>query len=135
MRLVVLGGLLAVVVGMGAAELLAKPAVPPVPIAPGQATVTLSVKSHPATTVHWGRRLLGKTPLTFKFPKDGGPVDVVLTAPGYVPVHTRLFSFGDDSVSARMTPVSEKKTLFGYKKELPPPPDGGVPPDGGGLPH
>lgn len=117
-----------------------KPPRPPIPIN-GRPTVNLSVNTAPRVKaqVTWGGALLGDTPLTLPWPKDSGPVDVVVKADGYVPVHTRLYTTGNDGVTVKLTAEAEKSSLFGYKRELPPPaPDGGVapvpavaPPDGG----
>ena len=83
-------------------------------------------------TVTWGRVALGETPVSLPFPRDSGPVDIVVRAPGYLTTHTRLNTFASDSVTVKLVPEAEKKTVFGFKKEAPPPvvpvPDGGVPP-------
>ena len=35
-------------------------------------------------------------------------------ATGYLPVHTRVYTFADDKVYVKLTAVADKKTLFGY---------------------
>jgi len=84
--------------------------------------------------VMWGRKLLGviagpRRPLVIERPRDSGPLDVVVRADGYLPVHTRAYTFTDGKVSVKLTPVGEKQTLFGYKQELPA--DAGTAPDAG----
>lgn len=81
------------------------------------------------TRVRHGRKRLGVIPelgeLVVERPRDSGPLDVVLTSRGFLPVHTRAYTFGDAVVEVRMTPETERETLFGYKKPLPVP-DAGV---------
>lgn len=102
------------------------------PIAPGRAAITLSVRTINAANVKvpakvmWGRRLIGETPLSVPWPADSGPVDIVVQAPGHVPVHTRLYTFADDKVVVKMVDDEGKKTLFGYKREVPAAPAPGV---------
>lgn len=120
------------VLGLGLAGARKPTRSSPVPIAPGTPTVTLGVRVTPAVraTVTWGRVALGETPVSLPFPRDSGPVDIVVRAPGYLTTHTRLNTFASDSVTVKLVPEAEKKTVFGFKKEAPPPvvPDGGVPP-------
>jgi hypothetical protein len=60
-------------------------------------------------------------------------MDIVVHADGYLPVHTRAYTFTDSKVVVKLTKVTDKKTLFGYREELP---DAGGPPagDGGARP-
>jgi hypothetical protein len=71
--------------------------------------------------------MVGTTPLVLKRQRDSGPLDLVVKADGYLPVHTRAHTFGDDTVVVKLTPTSAKSTLFGYKQELPPEDGGAVP--------
>ncbi|HNN93274.1 MAG TPA: hypothetical protein PKI03_13435, partial [Pseudomonadota bacterium] len=93
------------------------------PIPPGRAAITLSIRSVNAANtkvpakVTWGRQLLGETPLSLQWPADSGPLDVVVAAPGHVPVHTRLYTFADDKVVVKLVDDEGKKALFGYKRE------------------
>jgi hypothetical protein len=78
-------------------------------------------------TVMWGRKPLGiirgkNRPLIIERPRDSGPLDVIVRAPGFVPVHTRAHTFTDNKLYVKITPLEEKKTIFGYREELP---DGG----------
>jgi hypothetical protein len=96
-------------------------------------------------TVFWGKKPLGlirgkNKPLILERPRDSGPMDVVVRAQGYLPVHTRAYTFSDFKLYVKLTSVEEKKSLFGYKEALP---DAGAPeagaamagsPDGGVLP-
>ena len=71
-------------------------------------------------------------PLVVVRPRDSGPLDLVVRMAGFLPVHTRAYTFSDSRVAIKLTPVAEKNTLFGYRQEVPPEggsnPDGGVPP-------
>src|SRR5205814_2561913 len=101
------------------------------------ATVKIMFQTVPPekAVVMWGKKPLGyikgpKRPLTIERPRDSGPIDVVVRSDGYIPVHTRAYTFSDAKVFVKLTPIEEKKTLFGYREELPDagPPDGGPPP-------
>ncbi len=110
-------------------------------------TVRILIQTVPAvdrTVVSWGGKLLGvlrqRKPLIVERPRDSGPLDIVLRAQGYVPVHTRAYTFTDGKLYVRLTPVGEKKSLFGYRTEIPdagaeagsplsPRADGGPPPN------
>src|SRR5207249_11098347 len=84
-------------------------------------------------TVMWGKKSIGvidvkgKTKpkaLIVERPRDSGPMDVVVRAQGYIPVHTRAYTFTDTKLYVKITKVEEKKTLFGYREALP---DAGAP--------
>jgi hypothetical protein len=98
-------------------------------------TVRILIQTVPArkAQVRWGRKLLGTIPaprpLVIERPRDSGPLDIVIRASGYLPVHTRAYTFSDSRVSVKLTPPAEKSKLFGYKQEPAPNPDGGVPAD------
>jgi hypothetical protein len=56
--------------------------------------------------VVWGSKKLGKVgrqPLEIVRPRDSGPMDVEIRAPGYVPFHTRLFTDRDDKIAVHLT--------------------------------
>src|SRR5438093_1401052 len=69
------------------------------PPAPRPAKIRIVVRSTPVkATVRWGKKTLGLTPVTLERPRDSGPVDLVLRAPGFFPVHTRAYTFKSDAV-------------------------------------
>lgn len=121
-------------------EAIAAPAAAPTVIAapsgdagaPPSATVKVVFKTVPSrrASVMWGGTRLGyidrNKPLVVERPRDSGPLDVVIRSPGYLPVHARAYTFDDDLVEVRITPVDKKDTLFGYKAPLPPE-DAGAP--------
>ena len=93
------------------------------------AKVRISIRSSPHAAVVWGRKSLGSTPLSLERPRDSGPMDLVLYAKGYLPVHTRAYTFRNDGLSVDMTPISKQDTLLGARKAppaLPPSPDAGA---------
>ncbi len=81
--------------------------------------------------VKWGHKSLGMIPvprpLVVERPRDSGPLDLVIRATGYLPVHTRAYTFSDSRVAVKLTPPEEKNKLFGYRQEPAPSPDAGVP--------
>lgn len=109
----------------------APPPAPPKPLSP---TVRILFQTVPAekAEVRTGRKVLGLIkgrgkPLILERPRDSGPLDVTVRAEGYLPVHTRAYTFTDSKVFVKITKEEDKHTLFGYRAELPPEPDGGVP--------
>jgi len=104
---------------------------------PEKKTVTIVFTVVPAVKaeVKYGRRRLGfingprkrqRRPLIIQRPRDSGPLDVVISAEGFLRVHTRAYTFEDGRVIVKLTPETEKSTLLGYRQALP---DAG--PDGG----
>jgi hypothetical protein len=114
--------------------------VPPVARQPALSTATPAVPEGPArimfstipptnASVTWGKKLLGrigpKQPLVILRPRDSGPLDVTVSAPGYLPVQTRAHTFADTHIQVKLTTPDQKPTLFGYRAPL----DAGVPVD------
>lgn len=99
-------------------------------------TVHITIQTVPPrkAQVKWGRKALGPIPapraLVLERPRDSGPLDLSIRASGFLPVHTRAYTFTDSRVAVKLTPPSEKNTLFGYREEPAPPPnpDAGAPP-------
>jgi hypothetical protein len=96
-------------------------------------TVHITIQTVPPrkAQVKWGRKNLGvipvPRPLVVERPRDSGPMDLAIRASGFLPVHTRAYTFTDSRVAVKLTPPSEKNTLFGYREEPAPNPDAGVP--------
>jgi len=85
--------------------------------------------------VSWGKKPIGlirgkNKPLILERPRDSGPMDLVVRADGYIPVHTRAYTFTDFKLYVKLTPLEEKKSLFGYREALPDAgaPEAGAPP-------
>jgi hypothetical protein len=98
-------------------------------------TVHISIQTVPPrkAQVKWGGKNLGLIPapraLVIERPRDSGPLDLVIRAAGFLPVHTRAYTFSDSRVAVKLTPPTEKNKLFGYKQEPTPTPDGAPPPN------
>jgi hypothetical protein len=96
-------------------------------------TVHISIQTSPPrkAQVRWGRKSLGMIPtpraLVLERPRDSGPLDLIIYASGFLPVHTRAYTFSDQHVAVKLTPPSEKNKLFGYRQEPAPTPDAGAP--------
>ena len=103
-------------------------------------TVRISIQTVPPrkAQVKWGGKLLGTIPvprtLVVERPRDSGPLDLVIRAAGFLPVHTRAYTFTDSRVAVKLTPPSEKSKLFGYREEPAPNPDAGAPEPAAPLP-
>jgi hypothetical protein len=101
---------------------------PPVP-KPRPAKIKITVRSNPPKAyVRWGKKVLGQTPVILERPRDSGPVDLVVFAEGFFPVHTRAYTFHNDAIAVRLTKLEDRMTLFGAKKELEAPPAEAPPP-------
>jgi hypothetical protein len=86
--------------------------------------------------VYWGKKSIGiinpqqnakhtkSRSLILERPRDSGPMDVVVRAKDFLPVHIRAYTFTDTKVFVKLTAVEEKKSLFGYREEIP---DAGLP--------
>jgi hypothetical protein len=98
-------------------------------------TVRITIQTVPPrkASVRWGNKTLGVIPtpqaLVVERPRDSGPLDLVIRAAGFLPVHTRAYTFSDSRVAVKLTPPAEKSKLFGYRQEPAPPPDAGAPPE------
>jgi hypothetical protein len=96
---------------------------------PTTSQITFTTVPPARATVMWGKTLLGRiaphAALIITRPRDSGPLDVVVRANGYLPVHTRAHTFGDTTVSVKLTRPDQQDTLFGYKAPI----DAGPPED------
>jgi hypothetical protein len=94
--------------------------------------------------VLWGKKRLGFIngarrppikPLIVERPRDSGPIDIVVKAEGFLPVNTRAYTFNDNKLNVKLTAVTEKHTLLGFKQALPDAgADGGVDDAGNPIP-
>jgi hypothetical protein len=64
--------------------------------------------------VFWGRKLLGVAPLEVKRPRGSGPLDLLVTAPGCLPLHTRVFTDRDETLVLRLYTERDAAGLLGY---------------------
>jgi hypothetical protein len=106
------------------------PVVPPVatPLSPN-VSIVITVVPGRAASVLWGGKRLGvvaaRGALVVSRPRDSGPLDLIIRADGYLPVHTRAYTFSDSKLAVKLTALDQKATLLGYREELPP--DAGAP--------
>jgi hypothetical protein len=104
---------------------------PPVtgPVAPRPSKVRIVVRSLPPKAwVSWGKKKLGQTPVFLERPRESGPVDLVVRADGFFPLHTRAYTFRNDALTVRLTKLADRMTLFGARAELPAPSPSPAPP-------
>jgi hypothetical protein len=110
----------------------------PAKASPNVRIVLTVVPNNKKATVSWGKKKLGviaqHQPLIIQRPRDSGPLDLIVRSDGCVTVQTRAYTFADNKVAVKLTPLDQKNTLLGFREELPP--DGGVAtaaanPDGG----
>lgn len=91
-------------------------------IDPTHATIAFSTIPSVRATVTWGKTLLGIIPrdesLVIVRPRDSGPLDVMVHARGFLPVQTRAYTFSDQNVVVKLTPVTDKSELLGYRVPL-----------------
>ena len=128
----------AAAVGLGAEDASKRPVVGEPSDQKTQDKVNITLQTVPPrkAVVKSGNKVLGvipvPRPLVVVRPRDSGPLDLVVRAAGFLPVHTRAYTFSDSRVAIKLTPVSEKNTLFGYRAEVPP--EGAISPDAGAPP-
>ena len=86
----------------------------------GHPSVELTIKTSPrvGARVYHGKEYLGRTPMTFKWAKDTGPLDIVVKAGGYLKVNTRIYTYRSDVVTVDMFKEDQSHLLFGYKKKI-----------------
>lgn len=86
-------------------------------------TITFQTVPPVKAQVWWGKKRLGvikeRRTLVIERPRDSGPMDVTVTAQGFLPVHTRAYTFNNYRLSVKLTPEAEKHTLFGYRMPVP----------------
>jgi hypothetical protein len=86
------------------------------------ATIAFSTIPSVRASVTWGKTLLGiiarDEPLVIVRPRDSGPLDVMVRAKGYLPVQTRAYTFSDQNVVVKLTPIAYKSELLGYRVPL-----------------
>jgi hypothetical protein len=89
-------------------------------------TIKLVADSNRKARVFWGRKDLGLAPLELQRPRGSGPMDILVVAPGALPLHTRVFTDRDDKISLRLYAESEAPNLLGYRRPEEPPLDKAV---------
>ncbi|HVZ36816.1 MAG TPA: hypothetical protein VG963_30535, partial [Polyangiaceae bacterium] len=94
--------------GSGAEQDVKAPAAANAP-APNVRILFKTVPSRIRSTVSWGSKRLGfidrNRPLAVLRPRDSGPLDVIVRSEGFIPVHTRAYTFDDSVIEVKLTPV------------------------------
>jgi hypothetical protein len=72
--------------------------------------------------VIWGRKDFGVAPLEIERPRNSGPLDLIVVAPGYLPLHARALTDRDDVLSLRLYSAAEAPQLLGYRADAVPAP-------------
>jgi hypothetical protein len=75
--------------------------------------------------VVWGRKDFGVAPLEIERPRNSGPLDLIVVAPGYLPLHARALTDRDDVLSLRLYSAAEAPQLLGYRADAVPAPQSG----------
>jgi len=83
---------------------------------PTSETVTIKLVADPQrkARVFWGRKDLGLAPLELQRPRGSGPMDLLVVAPGALPLHTRVYTDRDDKLGLRLFAESEAPSMLGY---------------------
>jgi hypothetical protein len=79
-----------------------------------QVTIKLLAEAARKAHVFWGRKDLGLAPLEIQRLRGSGPLDLVVNAPGFLPLHTRVFTDRDDVLSLRLYDAESARGLLGY---------------------
>jgi hypothetical protein len=80
----------------------------------GTVTIKLTAEARRQAHVFWGRKDLGVAPLELTRPRGSAPLDLTIQAPDCLPMHTRVFTDRDDTLSLRLYTEREAASLPGY---------------------
>jgi hypothetical protein len=84
----------------------------------GQVTIKLLADANRKAHVIWGRKDFGPAPLEIHRPRGSGPLDLVVVAPGALPLHTRVFTDHDETLSLRLYDPDAARGLLGYPRSF-----------------
>jgi hypothetical protein len=87
----------------------------------GTVTIKLVADARRQAHVTWGRKDLGVAPLEIVRPRGSAPLDLMIQAPGFLPLHTRVFTDRDDTLSLRLYSEGDAVGLPGYAPPAPAP--------------
>ena len=79
-----------------------------------QVTVKVLADANRKAHVFWGRKDLGVAPLEIRRPRGSGPLDLLVLAPGFLPLHTRAFTDHDETLSVRLYDEEAASSLLGH---------------------
>jgi hypothetical protein len=80
----------------------------------GTVRIKLVAEARRQAHVYWGRKDLGVAPLEIVRPRGSAPMDLTVQAPDCLPLHTRVFTDRDDTLSLRLYTEREASGLPGY---------------------
>ena len=87
----------------------------------GTVTIKLVADARRQAHVIWGRKDLGVAPVEIVRPRGSAPLDLIIQAPGFLPLHTRVFTDRDDTLSLRLYSEGDAVGLPGYAPPAPAP--------------
>jgi hypothetical protein len=90
------------------------PAPDPVPASAETVTIKLTADARRQARVTWGRKDLGIAPLEIVRPRGSAPLDLLIVAPGHLPLHTRVFTDRNDTLALRLYTEREAAVLPGF---------------------
>lgn len=94
----------------------------------GTVTIKLQAEARRQAHVFWGRKDLGVAPLQIVRPRGSAPLDLTIQAPDCLPLHTRVFTDRDDTLSLRLYTDRDVIALPGYSPPAPPAPSSSTKP-------
>ncbi len=86
----------------------------PAPASTETVTIKLIADARRQARVTWGRKDLGLAPLEIVRPRGSAPLDLLIVAPGYLPLRTRVFTDRNDVLSLRLYTEREAAVLPGF---------------------
>ena len=86
----------------------------------GTVKIKLIADARRQAHVFWGRKDLGVAPVEIVRPRGSAPMDLTIQAPECLPLHTRVFTDRDDTLSLRLYTEREAAALPGYAPTPPP---------------
>jgi hypothetical protein len=90
------------------------PAPEPAPASTETVTIKLIADARRQARVTWGRKDLGMAPLEIVRPRGSAPLDLLIVAPGYLPLRTRVFTDRNDVLALRLYTEREASVLPGF---------------------
>ena len=77
-------------------------------------TIKLIADARRQARVTWGRKDLGMAPLEIVRPRGSAPLDLLIVAPGFLPLRTRVFTDRNDVLTLRLYTEREASVLPGF---------------------
>ena len=91
-----------------------EPEAEPTPASTETVTIKLVADTRRQARVTWGRRDLGMAPLEIVRPRGSAPLDLLIVAPGCLPLRTRVFTDRNDVLALRLYTLREASALPGF---------------------